>query len=118
MTRRTGRWRSSYELDLSQGQATLRGSIQINVHFFEQGNVQLATSFTPTIPLPESINASSSSPADIAKATLKAIAKVEEEYQLELNEAYRDMADRTFRNLRRVLPVSLSSFLRLSIMDT
>lgn len=103
---RTGRWRSTYELDLSQGQPTLRGTVQINVHFFEQGNVQLSTNFTPTISLPESLDASSSSPADIAKATIKAIAKVEEEYQLELNEAYRDMADRTFRNLRRVLPIT------------
>lgn len=102
---RTGRWRSSYELDLSQNQPSLTGTIQINVHFFEQGNVQLATNYTPTITLPDSVTISSA-PADIAKATIKAIAKVEEEYQLELNEAYRDMADRTFRNLRRVLPVS------------
>lgn len=102
---RTGRWRSSYELDLSQAQATLKGSIQLNVHFFEQGNVQLSTSHTPSIPLPETITSTSSS-SEIAKAVLKAISKTEEEYQLELNEVYRDMADKTFRNLRRVLPVS------------
>lgn len=101
----TGRWRSIYELDLSQEQPKLQGSVHINVHLFEQGNVQLATKFNPTVSLPDSLNASSP-PADIAKAVMKGISKVEEDYQLELNEAYRDMADRTFRNLRRVLPVT------------
>jgi capping protein alpha len=83
--------------------------IQINVHFFEQGNVQLATEYAPTITLPESLSDRSSA-EDIAKVAMKIIAKTEEEYQLELNESYRDMADRTFRNLRRVLPVSGTAY--------
>lgn len=102
---RTGRWRSSYTLDLSSSPPSLSGSIQLHVHFFEQGNVQLTTSHTPALSLPESL-AGDASPADVAKVVLKTIKKAEEEYQMELNEAYREMSDKTFRNLRRALPVS------------
>ena len=67
--------------------------------------MQLATTFKPTLELPSGVNAQSS-PADIAKAVIKAISKAEEEYQLELNEAYRELSEKTFRSLRRALPVS------------
>jgi len=101
----TGRWRSSYKLDLSSSPASLSGSIQLHVHFFEQGNVQLTTSHTPTLSLPESVT-QDASPAEVAKSVLKTIKKAEEEYQMELNEAYREMSDKTFRNLRRALPIT------------
>ena len=94
---RTGRWRSSYELDLSNPSSpSVTGTIRLNVHFFEQGNVQLSTTFNPTISL------SSSSP----EAILKAIRKAEEEYQLELNETYREMGEKTYKSLRRALPIT------------
>ena len=79
--------------------------MQLNVHFFEQGNVQLATTHTPSISL-GSAASGNASPAEIARSALKAIGKVEEEYQLELNEAYREMAEKTFRSLRRALPIT------------
>jgi len=101
----TGRWRSSYVLDLSSSPASLTGQIQLNVHFFEQGNVQLSTSHQPKLELPSSIS-ESSSPAELAKTVLKVIGKAEEEYQLELNETYREMADKTFKSLRRALPIT------------
>lgn len=106
---RTGRWRSSYALDLSSSPATLTGRIQVHVHFFEQGNVQLTTDYVPpaaALALPESVT-SSASPAEIAKSVIKTIKKAEEEYQMELNDAYREMSEKTFRNLRRALPVSM-----------
>lgn len=106
MCYRTGRWRSSYVLDLSSSPASLTGQIQLNVHFFEQGNVQLSTSHQPKLELPSSIS-ESSSPAELAKTVMKIIGKAEEEYQLELNETYREMADKTFKSLRRALPVSI-----------
>ena len=101
--RRTGRWRSSYTLDLTSPTPSLTGQVQLNVHFFEQGNVQLATTHTPSISLSV---ASDANPAEIACSALKAISKAEEEYQLELNEAYREMAEKTFRSLRRALPIT------------
>lgn len=103
---RTGRWRSSYCLDLTPSEPSLTGSIRIDVHFFEQGNVQLSTSFIPSILLPSNITVSSA-PEDLAKAVIKAIKKAEEEYQLELNDAYKEMSEKTFRSLRRALPVSV-----------
>lgn len=89
---------------MSGSKAELSGHIQINVHFFEQGNVQLATNVKPSLSLPDSITVASS-PQDIAKAVIKVISKAEEEYQLELNEAYRELSEKTFRSLRRALPV-------------
>lgn len=81
---------------MSVSPPTLSGSIRLNVHFFEQGNVQLSTSFSPTFSL-----AASATPADV----LKAIKKAEEEYQLELNETYREMSEKTYKSLRRALPI-------------
>ncbi|KAL7009927.1 F-actin-capping protein subunit alpha [Cystobasidiomycetes sp. EMM_F5] len=90
---------------MSGSKAELSGHIQINVHFFEQGNVQLATNVKPSLSLPDSITVASS-PQDIAKAVIKVISKAEEEYQLELNEAYRELSEKTFRSLRRALPIT------------
>lgn len=95
---RTGRWRSSYVLDITDASSpVLTGTIRLNVHFFEQGNVQLSTSFSPTFGSLSSGN---------AQEVLKAIKRAEEEYQLELNETYREMAEKTYKGLRRALPVT------------
>jgi capping protein alpha len=40
VTYRTGRWRSSYTLDLASSPPTLTGTIFVNVHYYEQGNVR------------------------------------------------------------------------------
>lgn len=111
----TGRWRSSYDVDLEAGE--VKGQILVNVHYYEQGNVgppffwsrrapltgrqqvQLSTDYSPVVTLAHG-------PASTPSQVLKAIAKTEEAYQTRLNAAYGDLGDKAFRSLRRALPVT------------
>ncbi|KAI1794825.1 F-actin-capping protein subunit alpha [Ganoderma leucocontextum] len=100
----SGRWRSEYVLDTAA--QTLVGKILLNVHYYEQGNVQLSTTHTVSLALPPAITASGG-----AAAASKALALVEAEegrYQTALNDAYADMGDKTFKGLRRALPMTRS----------
>ena len=101
---RSGRWRSEYTLDTAA--QTLTGKILLNVHYYEQGNVQLSTTHTVSLTLPPAIT-----PSGGASAASKALALVEAEegrYQTGLNEAYAEMGDKTFKSLRRALPMTRS----------
>jgi len=88
----TGRWRSLYTVDLERG--TVEGTIALQTHYFEAGNVQLATRKAIRI-----------DGAATAKDAVKRIGAAEKAYQLALNEAYADMTERSFKELRRALPV-------------
>ncbi|WAR60651.1 hypothetical protein PtB15_9B590 [Puccinia triticina] len=91
----TGRWRSIYDIDMGTGK--IDGLIQVNVHYYEQGNVQLSTTHTPAIETPPN-----GGPAEI----IKAIQAAESKYQAGLNLAYNELGDNTFKLLRRALPVT------------
>lgn len=43
----TGRWRSHYEIDLDAG--TVKGEMMVNVHYYEQGNVQMHASLPVSV---------------------------------------------------------------------
>ena len=88
----TGRWRSLYTVDLERG--TVEGTIALQTHYFEAGNVQLATR--------KAIHIDGTA---TAKDAVKRIGAAEKAYQLALNEAYADMTERSFKELRRALPV-------------
>ena len=101
---RSGRWRSEYIIDTAA--KTLEGKILVNVHYYEQGNVQLSTTHTISLPLPPAIN-----PSGGASAASKALSLIEAEegkYQTSLNDAYADMSEKTFKGLRRALPMTRS----------
>ena len=103
-TNRSGRWRSEYIVDTSA--KSLEGKILVNVHYYEQGNVQLSTTHTISLPLPPAIN-----PSGGASAASKALSLIEAEegkYQTSLNDAYADMSEKTFKGLRRALPMTRS----------
>lgn len=111
----SGRWRSKYEVDLDS--KTVTGSIQINVHYYEQGNVsnlslplrlltlldqvQLSTSFTPKLTLPPS----APDPA-AAKQLLAQVSEQEGKYQAALSDTYNDLGEKSFKPLRRALPMT------------
>lgn len=63
------------------------------------------------------------SPNASAKDVLKSISTFEREYQLSLNEAYAELGDSTFKDLRRALPVTKQkldwnrSVLHISLAD-
>ncbi|KAK8869611.1 hypothetical protein IAR55_000178 [Kwoniella newhampshirensis] len=96
----TGRWRTRWIVDKSAG--TVSGDIKVDVHYYEQGNVQLATRHTSSFPVPtESVESQS-----IASQIVTTISKIETNYHLELNDVYGELGDKAFRALRRALPVT------------
>jgi len=98
----SGRWRSEYVVDLSE--CKVDGKILANVHYYEQGNVQLATNYILSISLPSAVV--KSSPALSASKILALIEEEEGKYQASLNDAYLEMGEKTFKSLRRALPMT------------
>ncbi|KAI0594695.1 putative F-actin-capping protein [Biscogniauxia sp. FL1348] len=89
-----GRWRSLYIIDPSS--ETLEGSIKVDVHYYEDGNVRLLTN------KPISASVSSVSGAGISKE----ISVAEKKYQEELNKGFTSLSEGAFKGLRRQLPVT------------
>ncbi|EMD40291.1 hypothetical protein CERSUDRAFT_110894 [Gelatoporia subvermispora B] len=100
----SGRWRSEYIVDLDERQ--LQGKILVNVHYYEQGNVQLSTIHAIALALPPAITPSSASSS--ASKILALIEAEEGKYQNALNDAYAEMGEKTFKGLRRALPMTRS----------
>ncbi|WOO81389.1 F-actin-capping protein subunit alpha [Vanrija pseudolonga] len=95
----TGRWRTRWVVDT---EGTVEGTINVDVHYYEQGNVQLATEHKASFPTPKEAVAGQS----IASQIVTTISKIEAAYQFELNGVYANLNDKTFRLLRRALPVT------------
>ncbi|KAK1832392.1 F-actin capping protein alpha subunit-domain-containing protein [Podospora conica] len=89
-----GRWRSLYLFDPSSG--ALEGSVKVDVHYYEDGNVRLLTN------KPVNASVSSGTGAGIAKE----ISAQEKRYQEELNRSFTSLSEGAFKGLRRQLPVT------------
>ncbi|KAG6023192.1 F-actin-capping protein subunit alpha [Claviceps citrina] len=89
-----GRWRSLYVFDPASG--SLEGSIKVDVHYYEDGNVRLLTN------KPVMVSISSATGAGIARE----ISASEKRYQEELNKSFVDLSEGAFKGLRRQLPVT------------
>jgi len=94
-----GRWRSVWTF----GNGELVGHFKIVVHYYEEGNVQLSTDTTQKTSITESGAADK-----VAEAAVKAITKVEQNFQQSLDTSYTTMGDTTFKALRRALPITRS----------
>lgn len=97
----SGRWRASYLLDPST--STLTSTLSVQVHYFENGNVQLNAAKPRTFTLASSAD---SAPTTLAKEVAKVIAAHEDGYQKALEESYDELAERAFKALRRQLPLT------------
>jgi len=95
-----GRWRSIWECTVGSKSVELKGTIYVNVHYFEDGNVQLNTEFKKTL------SADGGSSAKAAENIAKVIKKCETEFQNALDSSYQTMGETTFKALRRVLPIT------------
>jgi len=98
-----GRWRSVWTLKFAQpgGQTEVTGRLRVNVHYYEDGNVQLTTD------TPKSFSVTGGNdPKSLADAAAKAIEKAEQDYHNKLDLSYNTMGDTTFKALRRVLPIT------------
>jgi len=98
----TGGWRSVFSLNVSGGGSVeMKASVKLNVHYFEDGNVQLNTHAEKSVNV-----AVSGDDETTGKSVVAAIAQVESEFQSQLEEMYVNMHRTTFKAMRRFLPVS------------
>jgi capping protein alpha len=97
-----GRWRSVWTCKFSPsgGNVDISGVLKVNVHYYEDGNVQLNTE------TPIKTNASGSDARSLADAAVKAIDKAESNFHKSIETSYNTMGDTTFKALRRVLPIT------------
>lgn len=91
---RNGRWRSLYIY--SPSSSSLAGSIKVDVHYYEDGNVRLLT----TKPVSASISSES------AASIVREITIAEKKYQEEVNKGFNNLSEGAFKGLRRQLPIT------------
>lgn len=94
-----GRWRSEWHLKPS---GEVVGTLRVQVHYYEDGNVQLQTVKEISSKVPKGDDAA------MATKFFKTVLEAENEYQTAISENYMVMSDTTFKALRRALPVTRS----------
>jgi len=99
-----GRWRAKWRCQISPGspKVDLEGLLKVDVHYFEDGNVQLNTEAVKVA----IVTADSNRPDSIAAVAVKAIEDLEALYQADLEDNYYSMDNTTFKALRRMLPLT------------
>ncbi|VDO40043.1 unnamed protein product [Haemonchus placei] len=98
-----GRWRSEWKVPVGEGKSgsqELVGKIKVQVHYYEDGNVQLFSEKECNVKIQISSDVEKT-----AKEIIQAIKDEEGKYQQAVQENYASMSDNTFKALRRQLPV-------------
>jgi len=99
----SGMWNSLWNLEVDSEASTYKisGEVKIQVHYFEDGNLQLNSS--------KPIAASEgkfSSEADLGDKIVAHIRRQETLIQTGLEEMYNNMSEQTLRSMRRVMPIT------------
>ncbi|KUF81865.1 F-actin-capping protein subunit alpha-2 [Phytophthora nicotianae] len=80
--------------------AKVKGTIQLHVHYFENGNLQLQNSKD----IEEEITVQR--PGGLGDAILRVMKEAEDDLQTNLEDMYINMSEETFKEMRRVMPVT------------
>lgn len=83
---------------------SITGVMRIQVHYYEDGNVQLQSSKDVSGAVP-----ATSDPEAIARAVVDLMETQENDYQTALNENYNVMSDTTFKVARKIMAIQLKS---------
>jgi len=86
-----GRWRTTYLYTPSS--SSLTGTINVDVHYYEDGNVRLMTAKKVEVKAQEG-------------ELIRQLAAQEKKYQEELNRGFSALSEGAFKSLRRQLPVT------------
>jgi len=99
-----GRWRSQWTVSFDPSATgefvELKGIVRVQVHYYEDGNVQLVSSKDVKH------NIQIANETDFAADFTKTVETAESDYHNALSENYQTMSDTTFKALRRLLPVT------------
>lgn len=78
--------------------ASVKGKIELHVHYFENGNLQLQNGRVVEE------QAKFSNPQGLGDAVLRVIKEAEDDLQTNLEDMYINMSQETFKEMRRVMP--------------
>lgn len=101
-----GRWRSEWHIPFFNGKSSdfeCHGKIRLQVHYYEDGNVQLISHKDIKVELKFTQDIVAT-----AKEIIRVICENENSYQYGIHENYAAMFDTTFKVLRRPLPITRS----------
>ena len=99
-----GRWKSRWEIDLTANPSLVTGTIELHVHYFENGNLQLQSCKT----VKEEITVQR--PDGLGDAIVAVMKEAEDNLQMNLEDMYINMSEETFKEMRRVMPGSDACF--------
>jgi len=97
----SGRWKSEWTIEFQGKKAKVEGTIAVMAHYYEKGNVQMHN-----VKDVAAANITSDSPAAFAKNFVAHVKKTEDALQDEYQRMYSSMKDTTFKELRRMLPIT------------
>lgn len=95
----SGGWKGTITVDTSGSAVKVSFSIKINVHYFENGNVQLNSEYLEDVDVERKGDDSA-----VAEAIVEQIRSVETGFQTKLEEMYVNMHGDSFKAMRRFLP--------------